>query len=119
MNSVSRRLIWRATCASDETVRVKLTRRGCLLTPADVHHGLAEQRVVARTAVLTEAYTAHPERFPADLPRPPARPVEVWINRPKARATEKASISIPAGSAILDPLSASSYVWSTLGVARN
>jgi hypothetical protein len=31
-----------------------------LLTPADVHHGLAEQRVAARTTVLTEAYTVHP-----------------------------------------------------------
>ena len=34
-----------------------------LLTPADVHHGLAEQRVAARAAVLAAAYAAHPERF--------------------------------------------------------
>jgi hypothetical protein len=33
-----------------------------LLTPSDVHHGLAEQRVVARAAVLATAYCAHPER---------------------------------------------------------
>jgi putative transposase len=60
-----------------------------LLTPADVHHGLAEQRVAARTSVLAAAHAAHPERFPAGPPQPPARPVEVWINPPKTRATEK------------------------------
>src|SRR5437870_4401801 len=54
-----------------------------LLTPADVHHGLAEQRVAARAAVLTAAYAVHPERFPAGLPHPPARPVELWINPPE------------------------------------
>ena len=41
-----------------------------LLTPHDVHHGLAEQRVAARTTVLATAYAAHPERFPSG--RPPA-----------------------------------------------
>ncbi len=54
-----------------------------LLTSADVHHGLAEQRVAAPATVLTAAYAAHPERFPAGAPHPPARPVEVWINPPK------------------------------------
>jgi putative transposase len=39
-----------------------------LLTPADVHHGLAEERVAARAAVIARAYAAHPERFPAGLP---------------------------------------------------
>ena len=58
-----------------------------LLTPADVHHGLAEQRVAARATVLATAYAAHPERFSAGQPHPPARPVEVWINPPKALVT--------------------------------
>ncbi len=53
-----------------------------LLTPADVHHGLAEQRIAARATVLATAYAAHPERFPAGLPHPPAGPTEVWINPP-------------------------------------
>ena len=53
-----------------------------LLTPADVHHGLAEQRVVTRASVLATAYAAHPERFPAGPPHPPAPPVEVWSNPP-------------------------------------
>ncbi len=72
------------------------------LTPADVHHGLAEERFVARTTVLTAAYTEHPERFPASLPRPPARPVEVWINRPKARATEEILEVAPIDGGALD-----------------
>ena len=61
-----------------------------LLTPSDVHHGLAEQRVAARAAVLATAYGVHPERFPGGLPQPPARPTEVWINPPTPRATEEA-----------------------------
>jgi len=32
-----------------------------LLTPADVHHGLTEQRIAARATVLAAAYAAHPE----------------------------------------------------------
>jgi putative transposase len=55
-----------------------------------VHHGLAEQRVAARAAVLATAYGVHPERFPGGLPQPPARPTEVWINPPTPRATEEA-----------------------------
>ena len=55
-----------------------------LLTPYDVHFGLAEHRVAARGGVLATAYAMHPERFPAGPPHPPARPVEVWINRPRA-----------------------------------
>src|SRR2546422_7029573 len=60
-----------------------------LLTPADVHHGLAEQRVAARATVLPAAYAAHPERFPAGLPHPPAGPPEVGLNPPQTRATEE------------------------------
>jgi len=62
-----------------------------LLTPADVHHGLAEQRVAGRATVLAAAYAAHPERFPAGFPHPPARPVEVWINPTKTLRARLAS----------------------------
>ena len=57
-----------------------------LLTPHDVHYGLADQRVAARTGVLAAAYAAHPDRFVAGVPRPPARPTEVWINPPRIAA---------------------------------
>ena len=89
-----------------------------LLTPADVHHGLAEQRVAARATVLTAAYAAHPGRFPAGRPGPPVPPVEVWINPPKARAPEEASTSISADPAILDPSRSSSYARPTLWRGR-
>jgi len=60
-----------------------------LLTPSDVHHGLAEQRVAARATVLATAYAAHPERFPRGLRQPPARPEAVWINASKPSAAEE------------------------------
>jgi putative transposase len=53
-----------------------------LLTPHEVHHGLAESRVAGRASVLAQAYAKHPERFVRGLPRPPAPPQEVWINKP-------------------------------------
>ena len=56
-----------------------------LLTPHDVHYGKAAQRVADRAEVLAEAYQAHPERFVRGLPRPPAVPTEVWINKPATR----------------------------------
>src|SRR5881296_3286082 len=58
-----------------------------LLTAHDVHYDLADQRVAARTGVLAAAYAAHPDRFVAGVPRPPARPTEVWINPPPTTAT--------------------------------
>jgi putative transposase len=58
-----------------------------LLTPATVHHGQAEATLAARQAVLTAAYTAHPERFVCQPPRPLPLPGEVWIN-PPANAPE-------------------------------
>ena len=61
-----------------------------LLTPHDVHYGLAEARLAGRAAVLAAAHAAHPERFPRGVPQPAPLPTEVWINRPAAlRPTEE------------------------------
>jgi putative transposase len=60
-----------------------------LLTPHDVHHGLAAQRIEARAAVLAAAYAAHPERFPAGAPRPQSTPTAVWINPPQTFSEEQ------------------------------
>ena len=62
-----------------------------LLTPHDVHHGLAQLRVEHRAAVLDAAHARHPERFPRGRPKPARPPIEVWINKPKshAEATEE------------------------------
>ena len=53
-----------------------------MLTPLDVHHDHAVQRVEQRAGVIAAAYCAHPERFPRGLPRPPQLPTEVWLNKP-------------------------------------
>jgi putative transposase len=55
-----------------------------LLTPYEVHHGLAAAKIAQRAAVLARAHSDHPERFVRGLPRPPALPDEVWINKPSA-----------------------------------
>jgi putative transposase len=58
-----------------------------LLTPHDVHHGLAGERIALRRDVLAAAYAAHPERFPRGLPQPPELARAVWINPPKDGAS--------------------------------
>ncbi len=60
-----------------------------LLTPHDVHHGLASKRIAARAAVLAAAYAAHPERFPRGAPKPQALPNAVWINDPARLANSQ------------------------------
>ena len=64
-----------------------------LLTPHDVHHGLAKARVEARSATLAGAFREHPERFTRGLPQPPALPTAAWINKPKALAAPAPSAS--------------------------
>ena len=56
-----------------------------LLTPFDVHHDQAEERISKRAQTLAEAHRRNPERFPHGLPRPAKPPNEVWINKPKVR----------------------------------
>lgn len=53
-----------------------------LLTPHQVHHGLAYQVIAQRQRVLDAARDAHPERFVRGPPRHPAPPREAWINPP-------------------------------------
>ena len=57
-----------------------------LVTPHDLHHGLAEVRREERAAVLLDAWGKHPERFPHGRPVPPALPTTVWINKPSLAA---------------------------------
>lgn len=53
-----------------------------LLTPSDVHHGNAPDRLVKRQATLTVAHKLHPERFVRGTPVVAVPPTEVWINPP-------------------------------------
>lgn len=64
-----------------------------LLTPHDVHHGLADQRRAERALVLTSAFQAHPERFVRGVGSPPRAPSEVWINRPISIDTTGGSLN--------------------------
>ena len=61
-----------------------------LLTPHDVHYGLAATRLRARDTVLAAAFAAHPERFPAGAPSADTVPAAVWINKPRREDTEAA-----------------------------
>ena len=67
---------------------------GCL-TPADVHHGRAAERLAQRGVILTGAYAAHPERFPRGVPQPGTLPPAVWINKPTPRARQEDPTMIP------------------------
>ena len=53
-----------------------------MLTPEQVHFGLADQILARREAVLREAWAAHPERFVSGLPKLQPLPKAVWINPP-------------------------------------
>ena len=76
-----------------------------MLTPHDVHYGLAEQRLAERAAVLATAYAAHPERFPNGVPTPRTLPQAVWINKPLGCGCEKENEL--AGSRRIDDLDGS------------
>ncbi len=53
------------------------------VTPSDLHHGLATQRLRVRSEALESAFARHPARFKNKLPRPLALPTAVWINPPQ------------------------------------
>ena len=61
-----------------------------LLTPSDVHHGRAADRLKARHATLSAAQQAHPERFVSGPPALQAAPSAVWINKPTDSVNELA-----------------------------
>ena len=55
-----------------------------LMTPHDIHHGLAAAKWQKRAAILRAAYDGHPERFAHGVPLPPPLPTAAWINKPPA-----------------------------------
>jgi putative transposase len=73
-----------------------------LMTPYDVHYGLAEGRRARRAEILAEAYACHPERFVRGMPRPPELPKEVWINKPVGEV-ENGSTNMTRGTEIVQP----------------
>lgn len=66
-----------------------------LMTPHDVHYGLAQAKLLSRAQALAAAFEAHPERFPHGPPSPPELPVEVWINQPSGNTIMTAGDPAP------------------------
>ncbi len=54
-----------------------------LVTPEQMHYGLAQQIYDNRANVLLDAYYKNPIRFKGKLPKPPSLPEAAWINKPK------------------------------------
>jgi putative transposase len=54
-----------------------------LLTPADVHHGRADERRSQRQLVLRDAHRKHPTRFVRGVPTPPQLASIAFINQPE------------------------------------
>lgn len=85
-----------------------------LLTPFDVHHGLAETRLAERAAALRQAFTATPERFVRGVPTPPALPQAVWINRPRTLDQhDHAPVDLEPGERVARPT-----VWRSAPAGR-
>lgn len=53
-----------------------------MMTPHQVHHGLAPDVLSQRRQVMNSAYQARPERFVRGLPTVRTAPTKVWINPP-------------------------------------
>jgi len=53
-----------------------------LMTPDQVHYGMADAIHAARQHTLNGAFKRNPERFVRKEPQPPAKPIEAWINPP-------------------------------------
>ena len=65
-----------------------------LMTPSDVHFGVATNKYTDREAVLRKAFESRPERFVRGVPKPPELPREVWINKPKVVDGSKDELDI-------------------------
>lgn len=63
-----------------------------LVTPADMHYGIAEEVVEARKRILDAAFEAHPERFVKGVPSPPVLPKAAWINPPVSTLVNKSNL---------------------------
>jgi len=55
-----------------------------LVTPEQLHYGIAEEIVAYRQSVLEAAFKANPNRFKGKVPQSPQLPVAAWINRPSS-----------------------------------
>lgn len=54
-----------------------------LVTPEQLHYGLAQDVYDQRCIILENAFEKNPERFRGKKPQPPTLPEAAWINKPK------------------------------------
>jgi len=59
-----------------------------LMTPEQVHYGLAEKIYENRSTVLQQAFDQNPNRFKGRKPKPQDLPKAAWINKPKTQELE-------------------------------
>jgi putative transposase len=59
-----------------------------LMTPEQVHYGLAEKTYESRSKVLQQAFDQNPKRFKGKLPKPNPLPKAAWINKPETQELE-------------------------------
>jgi putative transposase len=59
-----------------------------LMTPEQVHYGMAEEIVDFRSQVLSQAFQTNLIRFKGKMPKPPALPEAAWINKPSTDLLE-------------------------------
>ena len=53
-----------------------------LMTPEQVHYGMAHQVQQSRAKILKDAFIRHPDRFKGRIHKPLSLPEAVWINKP-------------------------------------
>ena len=59
-----------------------------LMTPEQVHYGLAQQIYEKRCQVLLSAFESNPRRFKGRVPKPNELPKAAWINKPNSDSLE-------------------------------
>jgi len=59
-----------------------------LMTPEQVHYGMADRIKKDREVVLSAAFKNNPNRFKGKIPVPPKLPKAVWINKPNTDELE-------------------------------
>ncbi len=65
-----------------------------MLTPAEVHHGQAENVLTQRHEVMMRAFNSNPRRFHNQAPKMQELPNAVWINKPIQKEVREALQSV-------------------------
>lgn len=76
-----------------------------LMTPEQVHYGLANQIMKQRSEVLQAAFQRNPQRFKGKMPMPQPLPEAVWINKPESeKDNDPVGLKRRWGMAVTQPI---------------